>query len=78
MRNSGMQVDVLMVSNMVAAVMVKIVQMKKMTFLKFMGVQVLSLNKMLTLVLVNQRPIEKEVNFNSDGTHISTDVHSDE
>ena len=39
MRNSSVQVDILMVSNMVVSVKVKIVQMKKKTFLKFMGLQ---------------------------------------
>ena len=35
-----------------------------------MGVQVLS--KMVTLMLVNQRPFEKEFNCKSDGTPIGT------
>jgi hypothetical protein len=53
-----------------ARVMVKIVRTEKKALIRSMGVQVLS--KMVTLMLVNQRPIEKEVNCKSDGTPIGT------
>ena len=52
--------------------MVNIVMTERKTFLKPMGVQVLIINKMGILMLVKQRPPEKEVNYKSDGTPIGT------
>ena len=53
-----------------ARVMVRLVKTKKKTLLKSMGVQVLSLNKMGTLManiskFVNQIPIERMLTVNS-------------
>ena len=71
-----------------ARVMVKVVKTEKKTLLKSMGVQVLILNKMVNLMLVNQRPIgtpdskfetsnyailkPREVNSKSEGPPMST------
>ena len=55
---SGVQLDVAMVSNMVEGFMFTIVQTEKKTFLKSMVEQLLSINEMVTLLLVDLRPFE--------------------